>query len=146
MPPMSNSSAAILQAWTALEVLAPATFRRPEQLAGGDRRMVARLDGPELPWERGAKSKPDYRLYYHVVLGSIDVGRAVDGLLKVYADDRPERARSSDRAALASVLVDRDGRPVDREAVAVSSFGWGVPVALRGELATLGHGRSTSGG
>jgi hypothetical protein len=45
MPPISNAPHAILSAWTALEVLSPPSFQRPEDLANGDKRAVARLDG-----------------------------------------------------------------------------------------------------
>jgi hypothetical protein len=34
--------------------------------------------------------------------------------------------------------VDREGRPPDNDAVAVSSFAWGVPVSLKGNLKALG--------
>jgi hypothetical protein len=48
----SNDPAAILDLWTALEVLSPQTFRRPEDLAAdGDVRCVARFgEGRPLPW------------------------------------------------------------------------------------------------
>jgi hypothetical protein len=58
MPPISNSPDAVLSAWTALEVLSPPSFRRPEELAG-DKRAVARLDRGRVPWEgSGEKSAP----------------------------------------------------------------------------------------
>src|SRR3546814_6131000 len=37
-PKTPNEPTAILAAWTALEALSPMTYRRPEDLAGGDRR------------------------------------------------------------------------------------------------------------
>src|SRR5688572_26323586 len=43
-PEVTNAPDAILEAWTALEVLSPPSFRKPEDLAGGDRRLVAGLD------------------------------------------------------------------------------------------------------
>jgi len=52
MPPMTNAPKSILSAWTALEVLSPPVFRRPEDLASGDRTRVAKLNGLQLPWER----------------------------------------------------------------------------------------------
>jgi hypothetical protein len=36
-PPIFPAPAAILATWTALEALSPQTYRRPEDLAGGDR-------------------------------------------------------------------------------------------------------------
>jgi hypothetical protein len=40
-PDLSNAPEAILNAWTALEALSPQTFRRPEEMASGDRNAVA---------------------------------------------------------------------------------------------------------
>ncbi len=125
--------------WTALEVLSPQSFRRPEDLASGDRQRVARFNERGLPWENGGeKSKPSYRLYYQVVLGSIDMEKAIGQLLSVYTDKRAERPPSSGESILATILVDREGRPVEEDAVALSSFAWGVPVALNGDLKALG--------
>jgi hypothetical protein len=64
MPPISNSPHAVLSAWTALEVLSPPSFQRPEDLTSGDKRAVARLDRGALPWEgNGEKARPHTRLY-----------------------------------------------------------------------------------
>jgi len=39
---------------------------------------------------------------------------------------------------LASVLLDKEGRPLDEDnSVAIASFAWGVPVALTGDLTAL---------
>ena len=135
-PPVTNTPDGILSAWTALEVLSPPSFRRPEQLAGGDRAAVVKLDGL-LPWERGGKAKPGTRLYYQVVLGSIDMPEAVKLLLAVYADGRAERPGVSGEAVLAVLILDKDGRPIDDDPALVASFGWGVPVALAGGLDRL---------
>lgn len=135
-PPVINNPVDVLSAWTALEVLSPPSFRRPEQLAGGDRGAVAKLDDP-LPWERGGKAKPGTRLYYQVVLGSIDLPEAVKQLLGVYVDGRAERPGVSGEAILAVLILDKDGRPIDDDPALVASFGWGVPVALAGGLDRL---------
>ncbi|WP_165191650.1 DEAD/DEAH box helicase [Caulobacter soli] len=132
-PPVTNAPAGILSAWTALEVLSPPGFRRPEKLAGGDKGAVVKLDGP-LPWERGGKAKPGTRLYYQVVLGSIDMPEAVKRLHSVYADGRAERPNAKGEAILAVLILDKEGRPIDEDPALVASFGWGVPVALAGGL------------
>lgn len=138
MPPASNKPTDILAAWTALEVLSPQSFQRPEQLANGDRRAIAPLDEGTLPWAPpGEKARPGRRLFYQVVLGSIDVSKATDKLLKVFADARVERPGARGQAILAAVVVDRDGRPVEADATAISSFGWGLPLALQGRLGDL---------
>ncbi len=71
------------------------------------------------------------------MLGTIDMETAVAALLSTYSDTRDERPAASGEAVLATVTVDRDGRLIENEAVSVSSFGWGVPVALSGDLAKL---------
>jgi hypothetical protein len=131
MPPISNVPNAILSAWTALEVLSPPSFRRPED--------VARLDDGHLPWEgNGERARPNTRLYYQIVLGMVDLGAAVTRLMAVYGDTRVERHEARGEAILAVVIVDQEGRPIDEPAVAVSSFGWAVPRALAGDLDALG--------
>jgi hypothetical protein len=131
MPPISNVPNAILSAWTALEVLSPPSFRRPED--------VARLDDGHLPWEgNGERARPNTRLYYQIVLGMVDLGAAVTRLMAVYGDTRVERHEARGEAILAVVIVDQEGRPIDEPAVAVSSFGWALPRALAGDLDALG--------
>jgi hypothetical protein len=134
---------AILDAWTALEVLSPQTFRKPEDLASGDRRAVASLDSGKLPWEGiGEKSRPNTRLFYQVVLGTVDFGAAVERLLSLYADSRVERPAAKGEAILAAVTINREGRLVDAPAAALSSLAWGVPRALSGDLSSLAAWRA----
>ena len=137
LPPVTNRPKEILAAWTALEVLSPPAYRRPEDLADGDRRRVATLSELSLPWERGEASRKNYRLYYQVVLGSIRMEPAVERLIERYGDTRPEKPSVRGEAVLAVVVVDSQGRLVDSPAVGISSFGWGVIAALSGELADL---------
>jgi hypothetical protein len=138
VPPITNKPAAVCDAWTALEVLSPPTFVREADLAPGrDPRGVAVLGAGQLPWERGEKSRPKMRLYYQVVLGSIDMEAAVRRMLARYTDTRVERPPTRGRAVLAVLILDSAGRPVAAPAAVISSFGWGVPHALRGELAGL---------
>jgi hypothetical protein len=128
----------LFDAWTALEVLSPPSFRRPEDLKGGDRKAVASLERERLPWEgEGEKSRPNMRLYYQVVLGSVDLGRAVPQLLARYSDLREERPAARGEAITAVLIVDRNGRLSKEDAIQVSSFAWGLPLALRGDLGSL---------
>lgn len=139
-PPVRNDPGSILSAWTAMEVLSPPSFRKPEDLAGGDRYRIAQIDKDALPWEDGGeKSRPNQKLYYQVILGSIDMEAAVSALLAVYTDSRAERPQARGEAVLATIMVDREGRPVESEAVSISSFGWGISVALGGRLGDLGQ-------
>ena len=138
MPPILNAPEKILAAWTALEALSPQSYRRPESLAAGNRAAVAPLTRT-MPWEGdGEKSKPNYKLFYQVPLGIIDQSQAVEALLKIYSDDRPERKRGQDYAIAAAVLVDRAGRPVGDEPISIASFSWALRPTLSGDLASLG--------
>ncbi|MEW6303787.1 MAG: AAA domain-containing protein [Verrucomicrobiota bacterium] len=137
IPPVTNKAHEILSAWTALEVLSPQSFARPEDLASGDRRMVAMLDSPTLPWERHEKSRPNCRLYYQIVLGAVKLEPAISRLIERYGDSRPERPSAKGCTPLAIVIVDRDGLLAERPAVTVSSFGWGIMTALNGRISDL---------
>lgn len=135
--PVTNYPQDILSAWAALEVLSPQTFRREQDLAGASG-SIASLRRGALPWEgMGERSKPNYQLYYQVVLGTIHFDQAIKALLDVYADSRVERPVVQGEAILAVVVVNSKGRLVNAPAVAVSSFGWGAPQALQGDLGKL---------
>jgi len=124
--------------WTALEVLSPQSFKRAEDLTSGEKHRIASLKANNLPWENGGeRSKKNYRLYYQIILGTIDMPPAISGLLKVYSDTRQERPQSKGKSVIATVLVDKHGRPVDDDAYSISSFAWGLPVALSGDLKAL---------
>ncbi len=135
-PPITNTPDGILSAWIALEVLSPPTFTRPEDLPGVERGDIATI-AEDVPWERGEQSRPNKRLYYEVILGSVKFEPALARLLERYADTRPDRPTPRERAILATVLVDRAGRLIASPAVAISSFAWGVMTALDGELTDL---------
>lgn len=127
---IANEPRDILAAWTILEVLSPATFRKPADLAGGDLKRISRFDRG-LPWSDGlAKGPPGKRLYFQIVLGSIVMQPAIDQLLARFADTRPERPQARGETPLAVIVVDREGRPIPDACAAVSSFGWGLPLAL----------------
>jgi hypothetical protein len=136
---LKNDPLGILDAWTALEVLSPQLYRRPEDLADGDRRRIARFDERRLPWQGdGERARPKTQLFYYVVLGAIRVDLAGEALIKAFGDKRPERPPMRGSAALAAITVDRRGRPVSEDPVAVSSFAWGCQQVHNGRLAELG--------
>jgi len=143
-PPITNKPEAILSAWTALEVLSPPSFRRPEDLAGGNKRNIVAVDQDWLPWDGlGEPSLPQKRLYYQIVLGSIEMESAVKRLLATYTDTRAERPAARGEAILATITVDKRGCLAKVPAVFVASFGWGVSTALRGDLARLAEWKNT---
>ncbi|MCJ2184551.1 AAA domain-containing protein [Novosphingobium sp. 1949] len=137
-PPLTNNAQNILRAWTALEVLSPQGFRRETDLVAGDKSRIARFEKHDLPWELGERSRPKKRLYYELILGAVALGPAVESLLKVYADKRPDKPSMRGFCPIASILLDKEGRPLEEEnSFAISSFAWGVPIALKGDLKAL---------
>lgn len=134
-----RETAAILAAWTALEALSPQTYRRPEDLAaGGDRRCVADLLTGHVPWETGERSLPKKQLYYQVILGTIRMDQATESLVKAFGEDEERSSRALEKAAIAAVLVDRNGFLVEENGIAVSSFAWALPLAFKLKLGALG--------
>lgn len=115
-PLITNRPDEVLSAWTALEVLSPPSYVRPEDLASGDQRRVTSLNESQLPWERGEKSRPNYRLYYQVVLGSIKMEPTVERLVERYADTDPDKKSATGKAVLAIVVVNRQGQLVESPA------------------------------
>ena len=137
-PAVTNEPQNILRAWTALEVLSPQSYRREVDLVAGDKYKIASLDEKQLPWERGEKSRKNKRLYYELILGSVVVGTAVESLLRIYSDQRPDKPRVSGYSPIASILIDKEGRPLNEDSTfAISSFAWGVPIALKNNLNVL---------
>ena len=123
-----------LDAWTALEVLSPQSYKKPEDLAGGIADNVINLTGG-LPWNGQPKGHlPDY---YEIVLGDVKLDSAVETLRNVFGDPRAERPQSGALAVLATFKVDQTGLLVDEDPVSVSSFGFGYKQARDGKLETL---------
>lgn len=134
----SNEPSCILAAWTALEALSPQTYRCPEDLAVGDRRCVADLTAGRLPWGTGERSRPKRQLYYQIILGAIPMDRATEDLVKAFGEDEERASRVREKAAIAAILVDKNGVIVEEHGIAVSSFAWALPLALKLKLGALG--------
>ena len=137
-PQNANQPAAILAAWTALEALSPQTYRRPEDLAAGDRSCVANLSTAHVPWEIGERSRPKRQLYYQIILGTILMDRATEELVKAFGEDEERGSHARQKAAIAAVLVDKNGLLLEESGIAVSSFAWALPLALKLNLGALG--------
>ena len=134
-PQVSNEPAKILDAWIATEILSPPSFKTPQAFAGGDSSRIAHFDRG-VPWPHG-RSKPNYRLYYQIVLGSIKMEHAIEALVQKFGDTRVERLSAQGYSALAVIVVNKDGILLDKSAVEVASFGWGLMEALKGDLKEL---------
>ncbi|WP_035709015.1 DEAD/DEAH box helicase [Niveispirillum irakense] len=137
-PNGTNQPTGILAAWIALEALSPQTYRRPEDLSAGDRSCVVSLTSAPLPWEKGEKSRPKRQLYYQVILGAIRMDQATNELVKAFGEDEERGSRAREKAAIAAILVDKHGVPVEENGIAVSSFAWALPLALQRKLEALG--------
>jgi len=134
---MPNAPLRCLNAWTALEVLAPETFKKAAELATAYNGQLQSLDEALLPWEKEVVPPKGFRFYYHVVLATLSYEPAVYALLDKYGDERPERPRIAGEVILGAVLLDSQGRLAGLEPVVISSFGWGFPIAIKGELREL---------
>lgn len=133
----TNDARAILAAWTALEALSPQGYKRPEDMASGDRSRVALLERG-IPWGLNARSKPKHRLYFEVVLGAITLDKAADELVKVFGEDDEHSRPDGKKAAIGSILIDKEGYVLEDNGVAVSSFAWALKPALDLKLGSLG--------
>lgn len=72
------------------------------------------------------------------MLGAVELGPAVESLLHLYADKRPDKPSMKGRCPVASILLDKEGRPLEEDnSIAISSFAWGAPKALDGDLEEL---------
>ncbi|MDX4944590.1 DEAD/DEAH box helicase [Providencia manganoxydans] len=133
----ANDAPAILAAWTALEALSPQSYKRPEDMAAGDRSRVTLLDR-DIPWGPNARSKPKHKLYFEIILGAIALDKATDELVKVFGEDEEQSRPDGKKAAIGSILVDKEGFVLENNGVAVSSFAWALKPALDLKLGSLG--------
>ncbi|KAB2727991.1 DNA helicase [Brucella anthropi] len=133
----ANDARAILAAWTALEALSPQGYKRPEEMASGDRSRVALLERG-IPWGPNTRSKPNHKLYFEVVLGAITLDKATDELVKVFGADEERSRPDGKKAAIGSILIDKEGYVLEDNGVAVSSFAWALKPALDLKLGSLG--------
>lgn len=140
-PPLRDWAEDVLSAWTALEVLSPAAYVKPEDVAMGDPKLVAKLAaGRPLPWSgEGERSRRKKRLFYHVVLGAIRMPEATAELMAAFTDKHQDRRPPRGFAAIGTVTVDKTGCLVAEDACRVSSFAWGLPLALSQDLVGLGR-------
>ncbi len=128
----------VLSAWTVLEVLSPQSFRKAEDLVGGEKNLVALLDNG-LPWENGGETVPlGKKLFYQIIVGSISLQNVFSTLVKKYGDTIESRQVSGE-AITGVIIVDQHGYLLKNDiSVNLSSFAWGAPQVLKGSLKNLG--------
>ena len=127
----------VLNAWAALEILSPQSFRKPEDLAAGENSSVALFNDGILPWENGGEEvSPDRELFYQIIIGTIDLDSAFSALSKKYGEPSTlEQISIPPKAVMAVAVVDQHGYPSSNPlSFAISSFPWGVSQALKGNL------------
>lgn len=128
----------VLSAWIALEVLSPQQFKKPEDLVNGDRRSIIMLDNQALPWENPEEKVPsNCKLFYHVILGTLDLQKTVDALILKYGGGETESLIITGESIIGIITVDQFGYPIPEKAVSLSSFAWGAPQALNEQLQNL---------
>jgi hypothetical protein len=64
--------------------------------------------------------------------------RAAEELVKAFGEDDERGSRLREKAAIAAILVDKNGAVVEENGIAVSSFAWALPLALKRKLGALG--------
>ncbi len=128
----------VLSAWTALEVLTPKTFQKQKDLTNENQSVIASFDTNILPWEKIKKISDNKNLHYQVVIGAIDYPQVVTALLKKYPDQDVEKPQAKANAVIAVVHLDRRGCLLKAPSISISSFAWGIALALKGNLKEIG--------
>jgi hypothetical protein len=134
-----DDAASVLRAWTAMEVLSPASiYRRPSDMADGAENRIAELDAKDtLPWERGESARPNRRLFYQLVLGAVRMEEATSALLAAFEDYNENGGPTLGYAPICIVTLDNKGVPIGLDSISISSFAWGLPFALERNLKAL---------
>ncbi len=132
---IENKPENLLDTWTIIEALSPQSYLKARDLVVG-KGGEAEISSRNLPWPHG-KSRPGHKLFYTIYLGALDLAACTKDLLEIYKDDREERPYVQGKAAMAAVVVDRNGVPVGEDGLAISSFGWAYSRALSGNLNDL---------
>jgi len=63
---------------------------------------------------------------------------ATEELIKAFGHDEERGRREREKAPIAALLIDRQGRLLEDNAVAISSVAWALPLALQQQLGVLG--------
>lgn len=130
-------AAQVVSAWIALEALEPRTFRHEQELVENSWDIVP-LRETNLPWQQAARSRPGAQLYYEVPLAIVDMEVAGAALVARYGGGEEYGGFRSGRALVSTIVLDRQGIPLEEEGLAVASFAWALPRALDGDLDGLG--------
>ncbi|WP_413991747.1 hypothetical protein ACMDCR_06550 [Labrys okinawensis] len=129
----------VLDAWMLAEILAPyGRYGRPSDLIGSKGVGIADLAvTSDLPWLSGEEGQVQGGPFYQVVVGAIRLDEAAARLFELYGDTKIDGAAPSGFAPIAILTLERDGRPIAGNALAISSFAWALPFALKRDFAAL---------
>lgn len=127
----------ILSAWYALEILSPQTFKKPNDFILGNAKLVLSSPFTKLPWENANRGSANDGLFYQILLGSLNMQPINELLLKKFGNEFGERFPSKQKAALAFITIDAHGKIKEDNNIAISSFAWGYPQVLKGNLSNL---------
>ncbi|MFC4236244.1 DEAD/DEAH box helicase [Thalassospira xianhensis] len=159
-PSEPDTVSSVLKSWIALEVLSPTLpFEKPKELTDRKPHDVFPLNNGPLPWE-GKVDKCSQRqhcrqgecaqaaddefsngcvdnvVFFEIVLGSIPLAPATRQIIDVYGPSASDAKLNigSKKSVIATAVVNEHGHIVD---VGVSSFAWGLPMALDHKLGVL---------
>ncbi|GLS22328.1 hypothetical protein GCM10007874_53460 [Labrys miyagiensis] len=129
----------VLDAWMLAEILAPyGRYGRPSDLIEDSEAGIADFAvTSDLPWLSGGEGHTQGGLFYRVVVGAIRLDEAAARLFELYGDTKIDGAAPSGFAPIAILTLERDGRPIASEALAISSFAWALPSALKRDFVAL---------
>lgn len=128
--PRSPTPPSTLESWIALEVLLP------QAIDDSDEAKFITLS-EKLPWESGRPPPKGEQPHYQVSLGEIRLSQAYAQIAAAFVDENvPEAQGHAKLAFLGIVGCDQNGVP-QSDCIAVSSFGWAVPLVLEKRLRHL---------
>lgn len=137
----------MLDAWIATETLSPRSFKNFEEMVPDreDARHVSigkKTDDGSfvLPWQDGYPYYADTDRYqgflgHQVILGTINIGVAMQRLTELYGQDI-ERRIPEGISPIATVQIDEKGRVVENS-LNITSFAWALPRLLNDDLESL---------
>ena len=142
----------VLSAWSVLEILSYQSFNRKAYSTEKEREKEGE-EGAKLmlftnnvaPWEKGIKAPQSKKLFYQIVIGTIDINKAINLLLEKYKAEQTQTKQQyevptvEEEAIIGVIMVDENGYLIQKEdqRVMLSSFAWGVPQALQEDLEKL---------
>jgi energy-coupling factor transporter ATP-binding protein EcfA2 len=141
-----NEALNVLSAWSVLEILSPQSFNEQKDLAGGKQERVVFFTNNIAPWEKRRKVPRDKKLFYQIVVGTIDLNEAINLLYKKYKTEKPQEDEKEEygiptvtgESIIGVIIVDENGYLIKNEqSITLSSFAWGVPQALKDDLKKL---------